>query len=224
VIADGGIVNLILIPIGLGLLGFVEPCAMGSNLLFVQYLEGTDARAKLAQTAVYTLTRALFTGVLGAGAGFLGVIFLDAQKAAWLALGAAYVALGALYLLGKADVLMARLVPATRRASLKGSIGLGLLFGLNIPACAAPLLFAVLGAAAAGGHGSAAHGFLSLALFGLALSLPLLAAVALSPARRALDWLSGQARRLPVITGLVFLGLGLWSMYFGLFVTPRPAA
>jgi cytochrome c-type biogenesis protein len=224
VIADDGIVNLVLIPIGLGLLGFVEPCAMGSNLLFVQYLEGADARAKLVQTAVHALTRALFTGALGAGAGFVGAVFLDAQKTAWLALGAAYTVLGALYLLGKADILMARLVPAIRHARLRGPVALGLLFGLNIPACAAPLLFAVLGTTTAGGHRSAAHGFLSLALFGLTLSLPLLVAVALPPARQAFDWLAGQARRLPLVTGLVFLGLGLWSVYFGLFVTPQPGA
>lgn len=29
---------LIVLPLGLGLLGFVEPCSVGSSLLFVKYL------------------------------------------------------------------------------------------------------------------------------------------------------------------------------------------
>ena len=105
-------------------------------------------------------------------------------------------------------------------SEIGGSVGLGVLFGLNIPACAAPLLFALLGAAAAGGAAGAplASGFLALALFGLALSLPLVAAVLFEPARRALDWLASLSRRMPFWTGLLFVSLGLWSIWFGVFV------
>ena len=101
-----------------------------------------------------------------------------------------------------------------------------MLFGLNIPACAAPLLLIVLGAAAAGGAGGSAlaEGFFSLALFGLALSAPLVAAVIVPLARRALDWTAGLSRRIPTWTGIAMIALGVWSIWFGLFVTlERPA-
>jgi cytochrome c-type biogenesis protein len=94
------------------------------------------------------------------------------------------------------------------------------LFGLNIPACAAPLIFALLGAAALGGGtgGTVALGFVSLGLFGLALSAPLVVAVLWPPGRRLLDRLAGLSVRVPVVVGIVLIGLGLWSVYFGFFV------
>ena len=110
-----------------------------------------------------------------------------------------------------------------RLSNLRGSLGLGVLFGFNIPSCAAPLVLALLGTAAAGGADGRplAAGFLSLALFGLALSLPLVVAVLFAPARRVIDWLGGLSRRMPAITGLVLIAVGLWSVWFGLFVSIR---
>ena len=109
---------------------------------------------------------------------------------------------------------------------MRGSAALGVLFGLNIPACAAPLLLALLGASAASGArgGSVAEGFVALALFGFALSLPLVVAVLFAPARRALDWLAALSRRLPVWTGVLLIALGAWSIWLGLFVSLDQAA
>ena len=149
----------------------------------------------------------------------LGTAFLGLQRGAWIVLGGVYVLLGLLYLVGKAGALMFALGPSLARlATLGGSASLGVLFGLNIPACAAPLLVALLGAAAAGGVAgeTLASGFVSLALFGFALSLPLVLAVLFEPARRAIDRLAGLSRRLPFWTGLLLIGLGLWSVWLGL--------
>lgn len=213
--------HFVLLPIGLGLLGFIEPCSIGSSLVFVKYLEGKERLAKLSQVTVFTLTRGLVIGLLGAAAALLGAAFLGFQKAAWISLGALYVAIGGFYVLGKAGFLMRTIGPSLSRLSkARGSATLGVLFGLNIPACAAPLIFALFGTAAAGGATGRpiATGFISLALFGLALSLPLVLAAAFVPARRALDWLAGLSRRVPFWTGVVLIVLGLWSIGFGLFV------
>lgn len=215
------LVNLVLLPIGLGLLGFVEPCSIGSSLVFVKYLEGKERLAKLSQVAIFTLTRGVVIGLLGAAAALVGAAFLGFQTAAWIGLGALYVLVGGFYIFGKAGFLMRTIGPSLSRLSeARGSGALGVLFGLNIPACAAPLIFALFGMAGAGGAGgrSVASGFLSLALFGLALSLPLVLAVAFAPARRALDRLAGLSRRIPLWTGIVLIALGLWSIGFGLFV------
>ncbi|MBI2297125.1 MAG: hypothetical protein HYU76_14065, partial [Betaproteobacteria bacterium] len=183
----------ILLPIGLGLVGFIEPCSIGSTLVFIKVMEGRPPAVKLWQVGVFTATRALFIGVLGAVAVLVGSAFIGFQKAMWTGLGGLYVALGLLFLAGRAGYVMTSLGPSLARiGDVRGSAALGLLFGLNIPACSAPLLFALLGAAAAGGVSGAtlANGFWSLALFGFALSLPLAVAVLFPAARRALDWIA----------------------------------
>lgn len=222
-----GLINLLVVPAALGLLGFIEPCSIGSSLIFIKYLERKEAARKLAETVLFTATRAAFIGALGVLAVLLGTAFLGLQKGAWILLGAAYVVIGGLYLAGWAQVLMMSVGPSLASLSgARGSIGLGMLFGLNIPACAAPLLLILLGAAAAGGAtgSTLAGGFVSLAVFGLALSLPLVLAVLFAPARRALDWLAGLSRRMPFWTGIVLIALGLWSIGFGLFAhLPEPA-
>ncbi|WP_439477968.1 hypothetical protein [Brevundimonas sp.] len=207
---------LVVLPIALGLFGFVEPCSLGSTLIFVKHMEGKGSSTKLFHTLTFALIRAVFIGLLGLGAVLAGAAFFGFQRAAWLLLGVAYLVLGFLYISGKAGAVMISIGPRlTRLSGARGAAGLGLLFGLNIPACAAPLVFVLLGMAAAGGASGAtlAHGFISLALFGLALSLPLIVAVFFAPARRALDWLAGISRRLPFWTGVLMVTLGGWSIW-----------
>lgn len=223
---EAGITSLILLPAGLGLLGFVEPCSIGSTLIFIKYLELKDAARKVTETMLFAVTRALFIGVLGLLAALLGTAFLGVQRGAWILLGAAYAIMGVLFATGRARVLMVSVGPnLTYLSRLRGSIGLGVLFGFNIPACAAPLLLALLGAAAAGGAtGTTLVGaFVSLAVFGLALSLPLIAAVIFEPARKAFDWLAGLSGRMPFWTGILLIALGLWSIGFALLANlPAP--
>lgn len=219
------LVNLLLLPIGLGLFGFIEPCSIGSTLVFVKAIEGRPTAAKIAQILIFASTRAVFIGLLGAVAVVIGSTFLGFQKIAWVALGLIYAAIGLLYLIGRAGMVMSSLGPSLSRLSdFRRSAALGILFGLNIPACAAPLLFALLGTAAASGAsgGALAKGFISLALFGLALSLPLVLAVLIPGAGRLLDRLAGLSRQLPRWTGLLMIALGIWSIWFGLFVTLNP--
>jgi len=209
----------VLLPVGLGLLGFLEPCSIGSTLIIVKYLEGKNAATKLAQVGIFAGTRAVFVGLLGMLAILLGTAFAGVQRGAWIVLGAIYVLLGVLYVIGKIGLLMISVGPSLARLSdLPGSAGLGIVFGFNIPACAAPLLLALLSTAAARGAVGAtlASGFVSLALFGLALSLPLVVAVLFEPARRAIDWLAGLSRRLPLWTGILLIALGSWSIWLAL--------
>lgn len=221
-----GAFQLIVLPIALGLLGFIEPCSVGSSLIFVKFLENKSASAKLVQTAIFAATRAAFIGALGMIAVLVGGVFVSYQKAAWAALGLLYLLLGALLMTGRARPLMVALGPRLHRLSgARASVGLGLLFGLNIPACAAPLLVALLAMAGATGASQAAFasGFVSLALFGLALSLPLVAAVYFEPARRLLDRLAHHSARYPKWAGALLIALGLWSIRYGLVVEgPTP--
>lgn len=58
--------------VGRGLLGFEEPCSVGSHLLFVKYLESNSPRKRLLKTTIFTLTRAGFMAGLGVLAALLG--------------------------------------------------------------------------------------------------------------------------------------------------------
>ncbi|HLB16657.1 MAG TPA: hypothetical protein VJM14_17155, partial [Burkholderiales bacterium] len=60
-----------LLPIGLGLFGFVEPCSIGSTLLFIKLIEGKRAVVKVGQVAMFAFTRAIFIGFLGAAAAVI---------------------------------------------------------------------------------------------------------------------------------------------------------
>jgi cytochrome c-type biogenesis protein len=216
------LVPIVVWPFLFGLFGFIEPCAIGATLLFIKTLEGKPARVKLAQVFFFTLARTVFTGLLGVLAALVGSWFLGLQKAVWILVGVLYAAIGLLYLTGRISILMRSIGP--RLATLsdpRSSALLGAVLGFNIPACAGPLLLALLAATAAEGASGAtmAKGFVSLGLFGFALSLPLAVAVLFAPMRRVLDWLAGLSRRIPFWTGIVFLALGAWSIWFGFFVS-----
>lgn len=216
-----GLFHMFVLPAGLGLFGFIEPCSIGSSLLFVRYLEDEGAAEKIRQTALFAATRAVFIGLLGVAAVAVGSGFVAFQTSAWIVLGALYALVGVLLLAGRGGALMVAIGPGIAKLSgLRGSAGLGVLFGLNIPACAAPLLAALLAAAAATGASGATltAGFTALGVFGFFLSAPLVAAVFSAQARALLDWLAHQARRFPKWSGAVLILLGAWSIYFGLFV------
>jgi len=219
------IVNVIALPVFFGLVGFLEPCSIGSTLLMVKQLEGRTGREKVAQMLIFSATRGVVVGLLGLLAALVGSAFLGWQKAAWLLLGAFYVVLGALYLFGLSGALMRAIGPGLHRLrSTRGTVAIGMLLGINIPACAAPLILALLALAAAGGASAAevGAGFVSLGLFGLALSLPLVLAVLVPRFRALIDRLAALSRQVPRWTGALLVVLGVWSIWFGLFVSIGP--
>lgn len=213
---------LVALPLLFGLIGFVEPCSIGTTLLMIKQVEGLGAGRRFAQLLIFAATRALFIGSLGVAAAFAGNAFLGFQRAAWGLLGAVYLIFGVMYASGHAARLMHGIGPRLNQLrGRRGAVLLGLLFGLNIPACAAPLILALLGLAAAAGASTAdlGRGFISLAVFGLVLSLPLVAAVLSASARRLLDRLAALSNSMPRWTGAIFIALGLWSIWFALFVS-----
>jgi len=210
---------LVAVPIGFGLLAFVEPCSVGASLLFIKSVEAKPAVARIAQATLFTVVRAVAIGLLGAVAALIGARFVGYQAAGGVALGILYLTLGCLYLTGRVGWLTRRLGPrVTNLSGARSAVALGVLFALNIPACATPLLAALLGSAATGSASGAAQGFVMLSLFGLALSAPLVVALLFAPARRAFDWLTGLSRRMPVLIGGVLVALGAWSIAVSLSI------
>jgi cytochrome c-type biogenesis protein len=212
----------IAVPIGLGLFGFIEPCSIGSSLMFLKSVEGKSAGHRIAQVGIFTLIRALLMGALGVAAVGIGARFLGFQKVAWIIFGTIYTIVGIAYLAGKSQSFKVSLGPALSRFStVKGSAALGVIFAFNIPACAGPLIAVLLGLSAARGSGGAPliEGFVSMALFGLALSLPIAAAIFFARARTAFDQAATFSTRMPRWTGAGLVILGLWSIWFGFSVS-----
>jgi len=209
----------ILIPFGLGLLGFIEPCTIGGHLIFLGTQEHRSRIEKLNAVLVFVVVRTVVAGSFGALVALLGHHLIGIQTGLWLVFGVIYFAVGLTYLTGRAGVIKKQidLAPSTWRRA-KNPFVLGLAFGLNIPACAAPILFGLLGLAAT--TGTFLSGFMMMAIFGLSLSLPLIAFAAIPKLTGWLDTFGQLMKRMHWVLGFVFVLLGIWSVWFGLYVDP----
>lgn len=216
---DPNIIIFILLPIGLGLLGFVEPCTIGGHLLFLDTQKGRTKPERMNAVTVFIITRALIMGLFGALIAFLGQRLIGVQTGVWLIFGSIYLIIGLAFIFGRTGVFKQRisLAPAAWKRA-KNPMVLGLAFGLNIPACAAPILFGLLGLAATSGTMFA--GFSMMALFGLALSFPLIIVAANQKFATLLEKLGQHLKQKKWVIGFIFILLGFWSIYFGLFVDP----
>src|SRR5262249_26430654 len=105
-------IAIVVLPLGLGLLGFIEPCSIGSTLIFIKSLEGRDPTTKFAQVGLFALTRATIIGLMGMAAVLIGTAFVGLQQAMWILLGAIYLLIGVIYATGRADRLAVRLGPS----------------------------------------------------------------------------------------------------------------
>ena len=216
---DASFYTLFLLPAGLGLLGFIEPCTIGGHLLFLQTQSRRARGEKIRAVLVFTTVRALVAGLFGALIGFAGRYMIGVQTGLWLVFGLIYLALGLAFLTGRAGVVKKQidLAPDTWKRA-QSPVVLGLAFGLNIPACAAPILFALLGLAAT--TGTVLSGFVMMMVFGLFLSLPLGLFAVLEGLAGKLDTLDRWFGRARWMLGTVFGLLGVWSIWFGLYVDP----
>jgi cytochrome c-type biogenesis protein len=212
---DGLTTASVLIPIGLGLLGFVEPCAIGAHLTFAGTLTGRPRSEQVSASMLFVVVRTLTMGLVGVVAALASQSVALGQRTFWVVFGVAYVVLGALYLADRAGILARGVGPVARPRSI---LLLGAAFGLAIPACAAPLLFAASGAAA--GAGGIGRAFVAMVLFGLALSAPLLVLVVVPRSAALLSWASARRRALRRVAGVVLVAVGVWGVWFGVFVDP----
>lgn len=86
--------SLLALAFGLGLLGFIEPCSIGANGIFLAYLREKDRTTRLIETSKFALSRSVILGLFGIGAALVGSFIFSAQKGFWLILGLLYLTLG----------------------------------------------------------------------------------------------------------------------------------
>lgn len=204
---------------GLGLLGFVEPCTIGAHLLFLDRQLARPASRRLSAASSFILARLIVMAGFGGAIVYLGQRAIGIQTGFWLVFGAIYLTLGVTMLLRLDRFLRHRIGLAPERWRTAGNpILQGLAFGFNIPACAAPILFALIGAATL--SGSAVSGMLLMGTFAIALSLPLLPLTLWPGLTTRLSGLADWLRVRRWLLGTLFILLGLWSIWFGLYVDP----
>jgi len=90
---------------------------------------------------------------------------------------------------------------------------MGIVFGLSAPACSAPLLLVLIGQSATL---TLFQGFISLFLFGLALSFPLLVISKFAQAREILKRMGKWVSRTPVPIGILLFLIGIYTFSKGL--------
>ncbi len=211
--------TLFLLPAGLGLLGFVEPCTIGGHLLFLESQNHRSPLEKYSAISVFVVMRSLVAGLFGAVIALAGQQLIGVQTGLWLVFGLLYVGGGLAFAFGRSGLVRKKLdlAPAAWKRA-RHPLVLGLAFGLNIPACAAPILFGLLGLAAT--TGTIMAGFVMMFLFGLFLSLPLVPFATIPSLAGWLERLGRKMKRVRWLIGVIFILLGLWSIWFGLYVDP----
>jgi cytochrome c-type biogenesis protein len=202
--------------IGLGLLGFIEPCTVGGHIYFLGLLLKKYPKERLHALLSFIITRSLMTGLFGGVIAFFGQKLLSVQTKFWLIFGMIYLILGVIFIVANLGRRI-DLAPNSMK-SAQHPVVLGFAVGLNIPACAAPILFSLLGLSAT--LENISEGFLLMFFFGLFLSLPLGVIVIFPRLAEMLRILAVKMKQLRWLVGMVFILLGVWSIWFGLYVEP----
>lgn len=199
--------NLIVLPLIFGVIGFITPCSMGVNTVFLGYITGKERPTRIRQAVAFSLTRGLFLAALGLVFGLIGQAVVGFQLIYRKLIGALFIVLGVAFIIHLYRPLPMPGLNLSGRVQKDGggagsAVALGTLFGLDIPACSSPLVFALLAQTVL--VGDMVAGAVSLYLFGLGMSLPLLV---LSVLERPNRWLTEWGRRSR--KSLYYVGSGL---------------
>lgn len=202
--------NLVVLPVALGLVGSITPCALGINAVFLGYVMGKDRWTRLWQGALMALSRALSLMLLGLLFAIIGEQVKSFLFGYQRLIAFSLIALGALLILSyhRAVSLPSLSLGSHRfKDSPGGALALGAVFGLDIPACTSPMVLALLAQTVF--VGDLAFGAITLFLFGLAMSLPVLVLALFEGANRTF---TGFAQRWK---GTFYHGAGLLLIVVG---------
>ncbi len=202
--------NIVLIPVLFGLIGFFEPCSLGINIIFLNRIKGLSKTKKILETSIFCLVRAFFLALVGLSSAFIGSRIITIQSSFFMIIGGIYILFGVLYTINKYKPIFRSGIDVGKYFQKKESIALGLIFGLIIPACAIPLILALIGKSIL--LGNLLEGFVSLFAFGLALSLPLLIIDFFDKPNELIVKISEKGRQIPWLAGMVLIVVGLLTM------------
>jgi cytochrome c-type biogenesis protein len=204
------IYNIVIIPVLFGLIGFFEPCSLGINIIFLNRIKGLNKANKILETSIFCLARGLLLALVGLSAAFIGSRIITIQSSLFIILGALFILFGVLTLINKYKPVFRSGIDIAKYFQNKSSVTLGLVFGLVIPACAIPLILALIGKSIL--LGNLLEGFISLFAFGLALSMPILIISFFAKSNEIISKVSEKGRHFPWLAGVVLIVVGLLTL------------
>jgi cytochrome c-type biogenesis protein len=209
--------STIILPFAFGLIGFVEPCSMGINAMFLSSVAKTSAAKRLGEIAVFMIMRALVLAILGVSVSLVGELLFSFEKYFYVLLATIYVSVGVLMLFSRSLLVKLQNVHIVHWLGLdfkEGSLNrLGLIAGLTIPACAIPLIAVLLGQSLL--LGDIVAGFMALFVFGLALTVPLALFSFFKRGLIWLGWIAERANKLWIVGGVILILLGAATYFSG---------
>lgn len=212
----------IIIPFVFGLIGFVEPCSMGINIMFLSSLDRTSSARRYREIAVFMIVRALVLALLGLSVAFAGNRIFSLERGFFIILASIYTTIGLLMIFSKSLLAKLRNVRIAHILGLDFKAGalkrLGLIAGLTIPACALPLITVLLGQTLL--LGKILTGFITLFVFGLALTVPLAILATFKGGIIWLGWIAKRADKFRVVGGAILVLIGGATFYSASFWNP----
>ena len=163
------------------------------------------------------LVRALVLALLGLSIAFAGNRLFSLERGFYIILASIYITIGLLMIFSKSLLARLRNVRIAHILGLDFKEGalkrLGLIAGLTIPACAIPLITVLLGQTLL--LGKIMTGFITLFVFGLALTIPLAVLSAFKRGIILLGWIAERAGNLRTAGGIILVLIGVATLYSG---------
>lgn len=204
-----------------GLGGAFTPCTLGVNLMMIQFLSGKSKGRRLWEWTQFAVSRALLLTLLGLAIGLLGQAIESFTWWFQMVINITVVGMGVLFIMSRKKPVFKGFDFSGDRvpSSNASAAGLGMLFGLNITACIAPLVLALLAGTVL--VGDWVLGAAALFIFGVMLSVPILVAIF---SESASMWIANASRKYRTafytVIGAVLIVLGLAEIALSMFVIP----
>jgi len=209
--------STIILPFVFGLIGFVEPCSMGINMMFLSSIDRTSSARRIREIAVFMLVRALVLALLGVSASIVGSKLFSFERGFFVLLAVIYISIGLLMIFSKTLLEKLQNIRIAHWLGLdfkEGAIKrLGLIAGLTIPACAIPLIAVLVGQSVL--LGNIISGFIALFVFGLALTIPLAVFSFFKRGIIWLGWIAERAKKFQVVGGVILILIGIATFLSG---------
>ena len=204
--------NIIIIPMVFGLIGFLEPCSLGINIVFLHRTSSYKRGKRIKEALLFTLVRGFVLAGMGLSAAFIGSRFIKVQSSIFVAMGVVFVIAGALNLVNYFKPIFGR-INFSRYFAKRGSASMGLIFSLIIPACAVPIVLALIGRSVV--TGILFEGFLSLFIFGIFLSVPLVVLTYFEKSNEIIVKISDRLKNISWLAGILLIVIGVLTIMSG---------
>jgi len=199
-----------LIPILFGLVGFIEPCSLGINVIFLNRMQAMKRKKRIREAIIFTFVRGFILAMVGLTAAFVGSRLIKIQFSLFIVLGAIYILAGILAIINMYRPIFQKSVNFAKHIKNRGAFSLGIIFGLVIPACAIAFIIVLVGKAIV--IGDLLGGFISLLVFGITLSSPLIFISYSEKSIKIIKNIGAKTKKIPWLGGTILIIIGILTL------------